>query len=73
MERKNKKTRQVGNGEGTLYYSDTLKCWMFQYYDTLGKRQTMKQRKKESTKDFKARVTEIKNSLNTGDYIRKSP
>jgi len=69
MERKNKRTKQVGNGEGTLYYSDTMKCWVFQYYDTLGKRQTMKQKKKESTKDFKARVTEVKNSLNTGSYI----
>ena len=49
-----------GNGEGTIYYSEKLKCWMFQYYDTNGKRQTMKQRKKENTKDFKARVTEVK-------------
>ncbi len=36
--RKNKKTKSVGNGEGSLYYSDTLKCWIFQYYDTQGKR-----------------------------------
>ena len=57
MERKNKKTKSVGNGEGSLYYSEKLKCWIFQYYDTNGKRQTMKQKKKESTKDFKARVT----------------
>ncbi len=68
----NKKTKQVGNGEGSLYFSDTQKCWIFQYYDTNGKRQTMKQKKKESTKDFKVRVTEIKNSLNTGTYISKS-
>lgn len=72
MERKNKKTKSVGNGEGTLYYSDTLKRWIFQYYDTNGKRQTMKQKKKESTKDFKARVTETKNSLNNGTYICKN-
>lgn len=70
--RRNQKTRQVGNGEGSLYYSEKLKCWMFQYHDTNGKRQTMKQRKKESTKDFKARVTKIKNSLNNGTYISKS-
>lgn len=57
---------------GTLYYSETQKCWIFQYYDTNGKRQTMKQRKKETTKDFKARVTEVKNSLNNGTYISKS-
>lgn len=72
MERKNKKTKQVGNGEGTLYYSETLKCWIYQYYDTNDKRKTIKQRKKESVKDFKARVTKIKNSLNNGTYISKS-
>lgn len=31
----------------------------------------MKQRKTETTKDFKARVTEVKNSLNNGTYIEK--
>ena len=72
MERKNRKTKQVGNGEGTLYYSETLKRWIFQYYDTNGKRQTMKQKKKESVKDFKARVTQVKNSINNGTYISKS-
>lgn len=72
MERKNKKTKSVGNGEGSLYYSDTLKCWIFQYYDTQGNRQTMKQRKKELVKDFKARVTKVKEELNTGTYIGKS-
>lgn len=71
-ERRNQKTKQVGNGEGSLYYSDTQQCWIFQYYDVQGKRQTMKQKKKESTKDFKARVTETKNSLNNGTYIGKS-
>lgn len=72
MERRNKKTKSVGNGEGTLYYSETLKCWVFQYYDKDGNRQTKKQRKKESVKDFKARVTETKNSLNNGTYIGKN-
>ncbi len=71
MERKNKKTKSVGNGEGSLYYSDKLKCWIFQYYDTQNKRKTMKQKKKESVKDFKARVTNIKNQLNNGTYIEK--
>lgn len=70
--RRNKKTKQVGNGEGSLYYSEALKRWIFQYYDTQGDRQTMKQRKKETVKDFKARVTETKNSLNNGTYIKKS-
>ncbi len=70
--RRNEKTKQVGNGEGTLYKSKALGCLVFQYYDTNGKRQTMKQKKKESTKDFKARVTETKNSLNNGTYICKN-
>lgn len=71
MERKNQKTRSVGNGEGSLYYSEALNRWIFQYYDTQSKRQTMKQRKKETVKDFKARVTKVKNELNTGTYIEK--
>lgn len=69
MQRRNKKTKSVGNGEGTLYKSEKLKCYVFQYYDTEGKRKTMKQKKNESSKDFKARVTKIKNDINTGSYI----
>lgn len=38
----------------------------------VGKRQTLKQRKKESVKDFKARVTKVKNDLNSDTYISKS-
>lgn len=71
MERKNKKTKSVGNGEGSLYYSETLKCWIFQYVYN-GKRKTLKQRKKECVKDFKARVTKIKNDINTGSYINSN-
>lgn len=72
MERRNKKTKSVGNGEGSLFYSEKLKCWVYQYYDTQNKRQIMRQKKKESKKDFNARVTEVKNSLNNGTYINKS-
>lgn len=72
MERKNQKTRTVGNGEGSLYKSEKLNCWIFQYYDTSNKRQTLKQRKNESVKDFKARVTEVKSTLNNNTYIVKS-
>lgn len=68
MERKNKKTKSVGNGEGSLYYSETLKCWIFQYVYN-GKRKTLKQRKNEQSRDFKKRVTALKNSLDTGTYI----
>ena len=72
MERRNQKTKQVGNGEGSLYKSEKLGCWIYQYYDVSGKRQTMKQKKNESPKDFKIRVTETKNSLNNGTYIEKN-
>ena len=66
MERRNKKTKSVGNGEGTLYYSETLKRWVFQYYDTSGKRQTMKQRKKETLKSNWGFA--IKNECNKRKY-----
>ena len=70
-QRRNLKTKSVGNGEGSLYYSETLKCWIYQYYDTSNKRKTMKQRKNETVKEFKTRVTTLKNSLNTGTYVEK--
>lgn len=72
MERKNKRTKSVGNGEGSLFYSEKLKRFVYQYYDTQNKRQIMRQKKKESVKDFKARVTKVKNELNSGTYICKS-
>lgn len=71
-ERRNQKTKSVGNGEGSLYKSEKLNCLIYQYYDTSGKRQTMKQRKNETVKDFKIRVTDVKNKLNNGTYICKS-
>lgn len=70
-QRRNSKTKTVGNGEGSLYYSETLKCWVYQYFDTSNKRKTMKQKKKETVKEFKVRVTTLKNSLNNGTYIEK--
>lgn len=71
MERKNKKTKSVGNGEGSLYYSETLQAWIFQYVVN-GSRKTMKQKKNEKVKDFKARVTKVKNEINSGSYIEKT-
>ena len=70
-ERRNKRTKSVGNGEGSLYYSEKLHCWIYQYVYN-GKRKTMKQRKNETVKEFKARVTALKNSLNTGNYIENN-
>lgn len=71
MERKNQKTKSVGNGEGSLYYSETLKCWIFQYVYN-GKRKTLKQRKNEQSREFKKRVTNLKSSLDTGSYIENN-
>ena len=68
MERRNKKTKSVGNGEGSLYYSEALESWIYQYIYN-GKRKTLKQKKTEKVKDFKARVTKLKNDMNTGSYI----
>lgn len=71
-QRTNKKTKSVGNGEMEPYWSDALQCWVWQYYDTQGKRQTLKQRKKETKKQYWVRYIEIKQSLNNGTYISKS-
>lgn len=70
MEKRNKKSKSVGNGEGSLYFSKTLNCWVFQYYSA-GKRHTMKQRKNETVKHFKERVTKTKASIDDGTYIEK--
>lgn len=72
MERKNKKTKSVGNGEGTLYKSEALNCWVFQYHEPNGKRKTLKQKKNETSKDFKARVTKVKNDINMNTYIENN-
>lgn len=55
---------------GTLYYSEKLQLWIYQYYFN-NNRKTLKQRKKETVKDFKARVTQIKNELNNNTYIQR--
>lgn len=68
MERKNKKTKSVGNGEGSLYYSETLQCWIYQYVYN-GKRKTLKQRKNEQSREFKKRVTSLKSSIDNGNYV----
>lgn len=71
MERRNKKTKSVGNDEGSLYYSEKLKCLIFQYVYN-GKRKTLKQKKNETIKDFKARVTKLKNDINIGSFIENN-
>lgn len=75
----NKKKRSVGNGEGSLFYSKTLKKWIYQWtegFDLEGK-QIKKQLKQwtgkgETKKDFIKRINELENSRNKGTYIEKS-
>lgn len=69
--RTNQKTKTAGNGEGSLYYSEAQNKWIYQYTHN-GKRSSIKQKNNEKVSDFKARVTEIKSSLNNGTYIEKS-
>lgn len=72
MERKNKTTKQKGNGEGTLFFSNALNCYVGQYVDPTGKRQTMKQKKNEGSKEFKARFNDKLASIRNGSYISNS-
>lgn len=69
MERKNKNVKSKGNGEGTIYFSETLQKWVAQYIDINGKRKTITQRKKEKVSDFKKRFANIINEINNGTYI----
>lgn len=69
MERRNTKTKERGNGEGTIYFSKALNCYVAQYVDTSGKRKTLKQKKNEKNTDFKKRFNNIINSINNGTYI----
>ena len=59
--------RKVGNGEGSLYYSESEDKWIFQYYYN-GKQHKMRQKKNERVKDFKIRVTDLKKTLNDDTY-----
>lgn len=64
------KTRTVGNGEGSLYKDSKTGRYIYAYYYN-GKRNKIKQKQSEKVSDFKARVTEIKNSVNKNTYIDK--
>lgn len=69
MERKNKNVKSRGNGEGTIYYSETLQKWIAQYVEPSGKRKTLTQKKNEKVSDFKKRFTSIINDINNKKYI----
>ena len=65
-----RRTRTVGNGEGSLYFSKSLNIWIYQYYYN-GKKKVIKQRKNEKVKDFKARARDIKIKLDNDTYTDK--
>lgn len=69
MERKNKNVKSKGNGEGTIYFSETLQKWVAQYVEPNGKRKTITQRKNEKISDFKKRFANIINEINNSTYI----
>ena len=70
MERKNKKVKSKGNGEGTIYFSETLQKYVAQYVEpSTGKRKTLTQKKNEGRKEFKNRFTKIMNDINQGTYV----
>ncbi len=65
------KTKQNGNGQGTIYKSSRTGLYIGQYF-TNGKRHSVYQRKNEKIGDFKKRFNNILTSINTGTYIEKS-
>lgn len=72
-ERRNRTTKSVGNGEGTLYYSKVLDRYVYQYYIKGDpKRKSITQRKNEQVREFKARVRELQSKIDTGSYIKKN-
>ena len=71
MKERTQNVKTVGNGEGSLYVDSKTDRLVFQYTTPSGKRPRIKQKKNEKAKDFRARVTKIKNQLNDGTYIEK--
>ena len=69
MERKNQKVKSRGNGEGTIYFSETLQKWVAQYVEPSGKRKTLTQKKNEKVSDFKKRFTNIISGINNNTYV----
>lgn len=64
-------SKKKGNGEGTLYYSETLKKWIGQFWNG-DKRETLTQRKNETVKAFKERYYKAREQMKDGTYIEKS-
>ena len=69
--KKKSNSKKKGNGEGTLYYSETLKKWIGQFWNG-NKRVTLTQKKNETVKSFKERYYKSKQEAEDGVYIEKS-
>lgn len=69
--KKKSNSKKKGNGEGTLYYSETLKKWIGQFWNG-NKRVTLTQKKNETVKSFKDRYYKSKQEAEDGVYIEKS-
>ena len=72
MEKRNHKNKERGNGEGTIYFSNALNCYVAQYVEPSGKRKTLKQKKNEKSSDFKKRFNNVINNINQGLYVSSS-
>ncbi len=59
--------KKNGNGQGSFYYSDTLKKWIGQYG-----RKTITQRKNETKTQCKERWEQMKSEIKNGTYIEKN-
>lgn len=57
---------------GTIYFSQSLNCYVAQYHEPSGKRKTLKQKKNEKVGEFKSRFNKIITDINQGSYIEKS-
>ena len=72
-EKTNKNVKRKGNGEGTIYFSETLQKGIAQYVEpSTGKRKTLTQRKNEKVSDFKKRFNKIITEINQGVYITEN-
>lgn len=65
------KTKQNGNGQGTIYKSSRTGLYIGQYV-TNGKRHSVYQKKNEKISDFKKRFNDILSSINMGTYIKNN-
>lgn len=70
MERK-QRSKEKGNGEGTLYKSSKTGLYVAQYFYN-GSRKTIYQKKNEKITDFKNRFNKILMDINQNTYIEKS-